>query len=126
MRQSIAGGAGLGAYVSTSGGFSDPMISGILFVVLAFFAVRLLIKSIWRIGFLAVLLPVGPVACALYAIPQTRWLLGWWARTWGGMLLAQIPAVFALSVDLGMFPGQGGSIGGLSRSPKAPSEARLP
>jgi hypothetical protein len=110
---SIAGGAGLGSYVATSGGFSDPMIQGVLFIILAFFAVRLLIKSIWRIGFLAVLLPVGPLACVLYAVPQTRWVLGWWARTWGGMLLAQIPAVFALSVGLGMFAGQGGSISGV-------------
>jgi hypothetical protein len=55
-------------------------------MILAFFAIRLLMKSIWRISFLAVRLTVGLAACALYAIPQTRWLLGWWARVWDGML----------------------------------------
>jgi hypothetical protein len=74
-----------------------------LFVILLFFAIRLLIRAVWRIGFLAVLLPVGVAACALYALPQTRWMLGWWARVWGGMLLAQIPSVFALSIGAQLF-----------------------
>lgn len=107
----VAGGAALSSYVSVVGGFNDPLTAGVLFLILAFFAVRLLIKAVWRIGFLAVLLPVGLAACALYGIPQTRWLLSWWARTWGGMLAAQIPSVFALAVGLGLFTGGGG--GGL-------------
>lgn len=109
--RAVAGGATLSSYVSVSGGVSDPIVSGILFLILAFFAIRLLVKTVWRIGFLAVLLPVGLAACALYAIPQTRWLLGWWARIWGGMLAAQIPSVFALAIGLGLFAGGGG--GGL-------------
>ena len=72
------GTADLSAYVGT-GGVSDPMAQAVLFVMLVFFAIRLLIKAVWRIGFLAVLLPVGMLACALYAVPQTRWMLGWWA-----------------------------------------------
>src|SRR5262249_5050347 len=72
----------------------------------------LLIKSVWRIGFLAVLVPVGMAACALYAIPSCRWILAWWSKTWGGLLIAQIPSVFALSVGLGMFAGGGqGNLG---------------
>jgi hypothetical protein len=43
--------------------------------------------------FLAVLLPVGMAARALYAVPSLRWIFGWWARLWGGMLLAQIPSL---------------------------------
>lgn len=106
----VAGGAALSSYVAAgAGGLQDPFFSGILFLILAFFAVRLLVKAVWRIGFLAVLLPVGLLACALYGIPQTRWLLSWWARTWGGMLAAQIPSVFALAVGLGLFLGGGGS-----------------
>ncbi len=77
-------------------------------MILLFFGLRLLIKSIWRVGFLAVLLPVGFVACMLYAVPQSRWVLTWWARMWGGMLIAQIPSVFALSIGAGLFAGGAG------------------
>jgi hypothetical protein len=97
----------LSRYVST-GGVSSPIIQVVLFVILLFFALRLMIKAIWRIGFLAVLLPVGMIACALYALPQTRWILAWWARVWGGMLLAQIPSVFALSMGAQLFANGGG------------------
>jgi hypothetical protein len=82
-----------------------------LFIILLFFAARLLIKAIWRIGFLAVLLPFGVVACALYGIPQTRWLLGWWARVWGGMLAAQIPSVLALTIGAQLFARGSGTVG---------------
>src|SRR5579859_67229 len=96
------GRADLSTYMS-SGGANNPLVQAALFVLLVFFAIRLLIKAVWRIGFLAVLLPVGMAACALYAIPQTRWLLGWWARLWGGMLLAQIPSVMALTIGAQLF-----------------------
>jgi hypothetical protein len=96
------GRADLSGYLS-SGGLTNPLLQAVLFVILLFFAIRLLIKAIWRIGFLAVLLPVGMAACALYALPQTRWLLGWWARMWCGMLLAQIPSVMALSIGAQLF-----------------------
>ncbi len=96
------GTADLSRYMS-SGGANNPLVQAALFIVLVFFAVRLLIKAVWRIGFLAVLLPVGMLACALYAIPQTRWLLGWWARLWGGMLLAQVPSVMALTIGAQLF-----------------------
>ena len=90
---------------------TNPIVEAVLFVILLFFAVRLLFKAVWRIGFLAVLLPVGMAACALYAIPQTRWLLGWWARTWGGMLLAQLPSVLALTIGTQLFAHGGGGLG---------------
>lgn len=99
---SAVGEADLSRYVST-GGSNDVMVEGVLFIILLFFAVRLLMKAVWRIGFLAVMLPVGMLACALYAVPQTRWMLGWWARMWGGMLLAQIPSVMALSIGAQLF-----------------------
>ena len=90
------------AHYLTGSPVQDPLVQAVLFIILLFFAVRLLIKAAWRIGFLAVLLPVGIAACALYAIPQTRWLLGWWSRVWGGMLIAQIPSVMALSIGVQM------------------------
>ena len=96
------GRADLASYMSTAG-ISNPLIQGVLFVILLSFAIRLLIRAVWRIGFLAVLLPVGMAACALYALPQTRWVLSWWARAWGGMLLAQIPSVMALSIGAQLF-----------------------
>jgi hypothetical protein len=104
---SAVGRADLSRYVST-GGVSSPVIQLVLFVVLLLFALRLLIKAVWRIGFLAVLLPIGMFACALYALPQARWILGWWVRVWGGMLLAQIPSVFALSIGAQLFAHGGG------------------
>jgi hypothetical protein len=104
----VASGAGISAYLGSAGGIDNPLISAVLLVILLFFALRLLIKAVWRIGFLAVLLPVGAVACACYALPQLRWLIGWWARTWGGMLAAQIPSVFALAIGAGLFAGGGG------------------
>jgi hypothetical protein len=87
------------------------MLQAILFIILLFFAGRLLLKAIWRIGFLAVLLPFGVAACALYGIPQTRWMLGWWARVWGGMLVAQIPSVLALTIGAQMFARGSGTLG---------------
>jgi hypothetical protein len=107
----VAGHAAVSSYLAAAGGFSDPLIEAVLTLILLFFAIRLLIKAIWRIGFLAVLLPVGLVACAAYAVPQLRWLLGWWARVWGGMLAAQIPSVFALAVGVGLFVHGGSGIG---------------
>jgi hypothetical protein len=103
------GRADVSAYVS-AGGVGSPVVQAVLLVILLFFALRLLVKAVWRIGFLAVLLPVGMLACALYALPQTRWILGWWARVWGGMLLAQIPSVFALSIGAQLFA-RGGGLG---------------
>ncbi len=78
-------------------------MSAILFIVLVFFGLRLLFWCAWRIMVLAVLLPVGMAACALYAVPGMRSLFGWWARTWGGLLLAQIPSVLALSIGTQLF-----------------------
>jgi hypothetical protein len=96
------GTADLSAYLS-AGTATNPIVQLILFVILLFFAIRLLMKAAWRIGFLAVLLPVGMAACALYAMPQTRWILGWWARMWGGMLIAQLPSVMALTIGAQLF-----------------------
>ncbi len=96
------GRADLSVYVSSAGA-TNPLVQAVLFVLLLFFALRLLVKAVWRIGFLAVLLPLGMAACALYAVPQTRWMLGWWARIWIGMLLAQVPSVMALSIGAQLF-----------------------
>jgi hypothetical protein len=106
---SAVGHADLSGYMSTAG-VSNPLVQMVMFVILLFFALRLLIKAVWRIGFLAVLLPVGMFACALYGLPQTRWILRWWVRVWGGMLLAQIPSVFALSIGAQLFA-HGGGVG---------------
>jgi hypothetical protein len=99
---SAVGRVDLSAYVST-GGISSSLVQVVLFAILLFFVIRLLVKCVWRIGFLAVLLPVGVLACALYAVSSMRWMLGWWARVWGGMLLAQIPSVMALTIGAQMF-----------------------
>lgn len=99
----------LSGYLST-GGVTSPVIQSVLFLILLLFVLRLLIKAVWRIGFLAVLLPVGMFACALYALPQARWILGWWVRVWGGMLLAQIPSVLALSIGAQLFAHGGGLV----------------
>jgi hypothetical protein len=104
------GKADLSRYVA-AGADAGPVLSAVLFVVLLFFALRLLIRAVWRVMFLAVLLPVGLVACAVYAVPSLRWLLGWWARVWGGMLLAQIPSVMALSIGVQLFAFGGGGLG---------------
>jgi hypothetical protein len=98
----VVGRADLSGYIS-SNGVSDPLVQVVLFIVLLFFGLRLLIKAVWRIGFLAILLPVRMLACALYALPQTRWMLGWWARVWGGMLFAQVPSVMALTIGAQLF-----------------------
>jgi hypothetical protein len=52
------GTADLSKYLRT-GLTTTPVVQVVLFVILLFFTVRLLIKAAWRIGFLAVLLPVG-------------------------------------------------------------------
>src|SRR5262249_29332784 len=104
------GRADLSRYVST-GGVSSPVIQLVLFVVLLLFALRLLIKAVWRIGFLAVLLPIGMFACALYALPQARWILGWGGRVWGGVVPAPIPRGFALQLGAPAVRPRGGGGG---------------
>lgn len=104
------GRADLSQYMSSGWGV-DPILTVVLFVILLFFAIRLLIKAVWRIGFLAVTLPVGIFACATYAIPQLRWMLGWWVRFWGGLLFAQIPSVLALTIGVQLAAHKSGLIG---------------
>ena len=104
------GTADLSRYIGSST-VPNPILQVVLFAILLFFGVRLLFRAVWRIGFLAVLLPVGMAACALYAIPQTRWVLGWWARVWGGMLVAQIPSVLALTIGTQLFAFGDGGLG---------------
>jgi hypothetical protein len=93
----------LSRYMATGFGGPNPIVQGVLLIVLIFFGLRLLFRCCWRIVVLAVLLPVGMAACALYAIPGTRWLFSWWGRTWGGLLLAQIPSVLALNIGVQLF-----------------------
>lgn len=81
----------------------DPVVNGVLFVILLFFGIKLLFWAVWRTLALGVLLPAGMLACIFYAIPQWRWMLGWWCRTWGGLLLAQIPSVMALTIGAQLF-----------------------
>jgi hypothetical protein len=54
----VANGASVLSYVSATGDIDNPLVQAVLFLILACFAIRLLLKSIWRIGFLAVLLRV--------------------------------------------------------------------
>jgi hypothetical protein len=107
----------LAGYLTTiGGGISDPLIQGVLFIVLLFFVLRLIVKAVWRIGYLAVMLPVGMAACLLWAVPQTRWILGWWSRSWGGMLVAQLPSTLALAIGVGLATTAGGGLGGFAYS----------
>jgi hypothetical protein len=87
----------LSRFMSTGFGQS-PLITAVLLIILVFFAARLVFWSAWRIIVLAVLLPVGMFAAAAYALPFMRWLFVWWSKTWGGLLLAQIPSVLALTI----------------------------
>jgi hypothetical protein len=93
----------LSRYMSNGLGGQNPMVEAVLFIVLVFFALRLVFWAAWRIMVLAVLLPVGMFAAAAYALPFMRWLFVWWAKTWGGLLLAQIPSVLALTIGAQLF-----------------------
>jgi hypothetical protein len=93
----------LSRYMSNGLGGQNPMVEAVLFIVLVFFALRLVFWAAWRIMVLAVLLPVGMFAAAAYALPFMRWLFIWWAKTWGGLLLAQIPSVLALTIGAQLF-----------------------
>jgi hypothetical protein len=93
----------LSRYMSNGFGGQNPMVEGVLFIVLVFFGLRLLFWGAWRILVLAVLLPVGMFAAAAYALPFMRWLFVWWAKVWGGLLLAQIPSVLALTIGAQLF-----------------------
>jgi hypothetical protein len=104
------GTADLGGYLSDNLG-PNPLVAAVLFLILIFFVARLVIKAVWRILFLAITLPIGPFAMAAYAVPGLRWITGWWARMWGGMLVAQIPSIFALSLGLQLFARNGGLFG---------------
>ena len=93
----------LSRYMSNGFGGQNPMVEAVLFIVLVFFGLRLLFWATWRIMVLAVLLPIGMFAAAAYALPFMRWLFIWWARVWGGLLLAQIPSVLALTIGAQLF-----------------------
>lgn len=80
----------------------DAIVSVVLGVLVVFYGVKFVIKSMKRLVVLAVLTPFGPIAMLLRAIPQTRWISGWWARTWGGLLVAQAPAALALTIGVQM------------------------
>jgi hypothetical protein len=93
----------LSKYMSNGFGGQNSLVEAVLFIILVFFGLRLLFWSAWRIMVLAVLLPVGMFAAAAYALPFMRWLFVWWAKVWGGLLLAQIPSVLALTIGAQLF-----------------------
>jgi hypothetical protein len=80
----------------------NPLLSLIEAVLIVWFAGRFIYRSMKRLVLLAVLAPFGPICMLLRAIPQFRWVSGWWARTWGGLLVGQAPAVLALAIGVQM------------------------
>lgn len=102
------GEGGLASYVSQepAGIGSFPLV--ILLIVLLWELFRLVKKAFWRLGLLAVLLPLGPFCMVAWAIPPLRGLTYWWSRTWIGLLLSQIPSVLALTIGVAIMAYAGG------------------
>jgi hypothetical protein len=100
------GGVNLSSSLPQSIG-NDPIVTVVLALLVVWYGIKFVIKSMKRLVVLAVLTPFGPIAMLLRCIPQTRWVSGWWARTWGGLLVAQAPAALALTigVQLALFSG---------------------
>lgn len=80
----------------------------VLLLILLFYAIDLVLLSVERIVILAVLTPFGVLAMLLRAIPQLRYVSAWWARTYFGLLFAQLPVVMALTIGLQMAKNAGG------------------
>jgi hypothetical protein len=102
------GEADLSAYFNQMPNELNAFLQAMLLIVLIWELFRLLKKAFWRLGLLAVLLPVGPFCMVAWAIPPIRGLTYWWSRTWVGLLLSQIPSVLALSIGIAVMAYAGG------------------
>ena len=81
----------------------NAFVFALLALVVLFFAGKLVVRVLYRTALLAILYPVGIVALLLRAIPQLRWVSGWWARLWFGWLVAQVPSAMALVIGVQLF-----------------------
>jgi hypothetical protein len=90
----------LSSYVNQDPVGMNSFLLAILLIVLLWTLFRLVKKAFWRLGLLAVLLPIGPLCMVAWAIPPLRGLTYWWSRTWLGLLLSQIPSVLALTIGV--------------------------
>ncbi len=75
-------------------------VFALLALLVLFFAGKLIIRVLYRTALLAIFHPVGIVALVLRAVPQLRWVSGWWARLWFGWLVAQVPSAMALVIGV--------------------------
>src|SRR5262245_7404671 len=80
----------------------DPITATAMLLLVLWFAAWFVVKCMKRLVVLAVLTPIGPIAMLLRVFPQTRWVSGWWTRTWGGLLVSQVPAAIALMIGIQM------------------------
>ncbi len=88
----------------------NPIVFALLALLVLFFAGRLIIRVLYRVALLAIMYPVGIVALLLRAVPQLRWVSGWWARLWFGWLVAQVPSAMALVIGVQLFAFGDGSV----------------
>ncbi len=91
----------------------DLVVSVILLVPWVVVGLLLWLFMAQRLGMLAVLFVLAPVALAVWAVPQTRWITVTWARLWFGWLVAQPLALVCLkfaAVMAGLFGGGSTSV----------------
>jgi hypothetical protein len=82
-----------------------------LWLLLIFFAVRLLIRTGYGLFRFLVALVFGPAAIILWAIPQTEWLTSVWLHELIGWGITPLLVVVCLALAIPLAAGQSGFLG---------------
>jgi hypothetical protein len=93
---------------------ADPLTMSIIIVVWLILGIRLLARMGYRIIYFAVLLVIGPLALAAWAIPGGDTYARMWVRCYIGLLLGQLLVAVCLRLAGGMGGMLGTSFAGLA------------
>jgi len=76
----------------------DDMVLILLILGLVWFAFRLGVRMLYRIGMLWILIPTAPLALSCWAIPQAHWVARSWTRLFVGWTFGQVLVTIALKL----------------------------
>ena len=83
----------------------------VLWLLLGWFAIRLMIRLAYGLFRFLIALVFGPVALILWAIPQTEWVTSFWMREFVGWATSPLLVVVALAMAIPLATGQAGFLG---------------
>jgi hypothetical protein len=100
--------------LNTGQGAVDPLTMGVLIVVWLILGIRLLARMGYRMIYFDVLLIIGPVALAAWAIPGGERYARQWVQSYVGLLLGQLLVAICLRLAGGLGGLLGASFAGLA------------